>query len=50
MKKCVCSDAKDLDGKPLWIIAPDGSILINASAAKDAAISVDIKSSNRQIA
>ena len=49
MIKEICSVAKDLEGRPLWIIAHDGSIVISALAAKDAAISINVKSSCRQI-
>lgn len=44
MDKSINSEPKDLGGKPLWMIDFNGHIFINASAAKDAAISVDIKS------
>lgn len=48
MNKRICSHAKDLEGRLLWMISPDGSIYISALAAKDAAISIFVKSSSRQ--
>ncbi|NMY23545.1 hypothetical protein [Pseudomonas sp. WS 5410] len=49
MIKKICSEAKDLEGRSLWVIAPDGSIFISALAAKGAAISISVKSFSRQI-
>ncbi|MBJ2245166.1 hypothetical protein [Pseudomonas haemolytica] len=32
MEKVVCSDAKDSNGKPMWILMPDGTLLLSQKA------------------
>ena len=38
MEKVICSDTKDLKGKPMWILMPDGSFFISQEAVDQASI------------
>lgn len=38
MEKVICSDAKDSNGKPMWILMPDGGFFISQKAVDQASI------------
>lgn len=38
MEKAIFSDTKGSNGKPMWILMPDGSIFINQKYLKEATI------------
>jgi len=38
MEKVICSNAKDSNGKPLWCLMPDGSLIISQKSVDQASI------------
>lgn len=38
MQKVICSEGKGLDGKSIWILMSDGSVLINQAVVHSATI------------
>ncbi|AZF09571.1 hypothetical protein C4J93_1357 [Pseudomonas sp. R2-37-08W] len=38
MEKAICSEAKDSNGQPMWLLMPDGSFFISQKAVDQASI------------
>jgi len=39
MIRCIASEAKDMNGKPLWVLCKDGHLFLSAEAVNQATIS-----------